>query len=329
MRYQRKRKSNKLLKIIILQIILLAAILLIVKQTPAFINEAPTDHSTTNGPTITDSVTDTSEVYRPMETVTVTPDELVSNNAILISLENQKVLFDKDSNEIIYPASLTKIMTAIVAIENLDDLDQSILLPADIFQPLYDENASMAGFLPDERVRVLDLLYGILLPSGAECCISISDYISGSEESFVRLMNEKATELGMENTHFTNSTGLHDPDHYTSVKDLSTLLQYALKNDTFRDIFTSSKHSTKPSSMHPDGITFYSTMFEKMTSPRFHGGTILGGKTGYTSKAGLCLASLAQINDREYILITTGAQGNHSTEQYNITDAFLVYESLE
>src|SRR5699024_6501471 len=129
------------------------------------------------------------------------------------------------SDEKIYPASLTKIMTAIVAIENLPDLDEQIYLSEDMFEKLYSENASMAGFLPNEKVAAIDLIYGALLPSGAESCIGLADAIAGSEKSFVKLMNEKAEELGMNDTHFTNSTGLHDRNHYTTVNDIAKLLK--------------------------------------------------------------------------------------------------------
>jgi D-alanyl-D-alanine carboxypeptidase (penicillin-binding protein 5/6) len=254
---------------------------------------------------------------------------IFSNNAILVRLEDNQVLFDQDSQERIYPASLTKIMTAIVAIEMLQDLDQQIHLSPDMFDQLYEEDASMAGFLPDETVPAIDLLYGALLPSGAECCIGLADYIAGSEKDFVVLMNDKAADLGMENTNFTNATGLNNKKHYTTVKDLSLLLEYALQNDTFRKIFTSAKHSTGPTSLHPGGITFYSTMFEKMTTSHFDGGSILGGKTGYTSEAGLCIASLAEKDDKEYILVTAGASGDHNTEQNNISDALLIYSSIK
>ena len=99
-------------------------------------------------------------------------------------------------------------------------------------------------------------------------------------------MNQKAGELGVENTHFCNSTGLHDSEHYSTVKDISALLQYALKNETFRAAFTSSQYSTLPSEQHPKGFTFYSTMFECLESRKFTGGKIIGGKTGYTKEAG-------------------------------------------
>lgn len=258
----------------------------------------------------------------------ITTDDLYSSNAVLISLDDNEILLDKSSDEKIYPASLTKIMTAIVAIENLPDLDEQIYLSEDMFEKLYSENASMAGFLPNEKVAAIDLIYGALLPSGAESCIGLADAIAGSEKSFVKLMNEKAEELGMNDTHFTNSTGLHDRNHYTTVNDIAKLLKYALQNDIFREVYTSKRHTTKATNLRSDGITFQSTMFRKMKTDNVNNGTIKGGKTGYTGEAKLCLASLAEIDGKEYILVTANADGSPYTEQFNILDAFTVYNQV-
>lgn len=253
---------------------------------------------------------------------------LNSHNAILMDLGAGRVLADKGADERIYPASLTKIMTAILAVENIPDLQESITVPERIFPGLYAEEASMAGFCPGEEALGMDLLYGVLLPSGAECCLTFAEKIAGSEDAFVGLMNEKAKELGMDDTHFTNSTGLQDGEHYSTVRDISTLLLYALENDTFRQVFTSSSHSTSPSACHPEGFTFVSTMFQKMNSAKVTGGEILGGKTGYTKDAGLCLASLAVIDGKEYILVTAHARGDHETRQYHVQDAVKVYSQI-
>lgn len=253
---------------------------------------------------------------------------LYSPHAIVISLDTQELIFDKESNAKVYPASLTKIMTVITAIENIDSLNSKVLLSEDIYDYLVAENSSMAGFLPNEEVPVIDLLYGAMLPSGGECCLSLAEYTAGSESDFVQLMNDKASELGMDGTHFMNTTGLHDSKHYTTVRDLAVLLQYSLRNDTFRQIFTTQRYTTSSTKMHPDGITMYSTLFKKLPDSYMENVTLLGGKTGYTSKAGLCLASLAKIGEDEYIMISAGAEGNHATEQYNITDALSVYSLI-
>lgn len=260
--------------------------------------------------------------------VSIDTGNLHSPCAILVRLSDRAVLMQKQSDERIYPASLTKIMTAVVAVENLSDLQEKIELPSFIFQPLYKADASMAGFQPGEEVRAIDLLYGALLPSGAECCVGLADEISGSEQNFVKKMNQRSEQLGMSNTHFANSTGLQDENHYTTVKDLSLLLDYALQNKTFREIFTSSRYSTAATNKHPDGITFTSTLSQNLRDQTLPGGEILGGKTGYTDEAGLCLASLARIDGKEYILVTAGAKGDHKTEQYDVDDAREVYKEL-
>ncbi|MDD9149986.1 D-alanyl-D-alanine carboxypeptidase [Sporolactobacillus sp. CQH2019] len=260
--------------------------------------------------------------------VSLSLNTLNSPNVILIRLKDHTLLMQKNSEEKIYPASLTKMMTAIVAIENLPDLKKKITLTDSVFQGLSEADASMAGFQPDENVRAIDLLYGALLPSGAESCVGLADYIAGSEKNFAEMMNQKAAELGMHNTHFANVTGLQNKNHYTTVKDLAILLSHALQNDTFREIFTSSRHFVPPTNKHPDGITLYSTLFEELNNQSIAGGKILGGKTGYTDEAGLCLASLAQVGNQEYILISAGAKGNHHSQQYDITDALTVYDSI-
>lgn len=267
-------------------------------------------------------------IWSPDPSVSITFDRLNSPYAILVRPSDQMILQEKNSEEMIYPASLTKIMTAIVAIENLPDLQKEIELTSATFAGLYEANASMAGFQPGEKVRAIDLLYGALLPSGAESCMALAHEIAGSEQDFAEMMNQKAADLGMDGTHFTNAVGLHDANHYTTVNDMAILLSYSLHNDTFREIFTSSRHSTQSTNRHPDGITFHSTMFKELSSPRVAGGVILGGKTGYTDEAGLCLASLAEVDGQEYILITAGAKGDCHSEQYNITDALTVYNSL-
>lgn len=255
-------------------------------------------------------------------------NRMYSRNAILVDAESGDMVAERNGGEKIYPASMTKIMTAILAIENSGDLSERVIVPPEIFPPLQVEGASMAGFEPGEEVTPKDLLYGILLPSGAESCIAFAERIAGSEDKFVDLMNEKAKELGMHDTHFCNSTGLHNAKHYSTANDIAVLLQYALKNQDFREAFCSSRYSTNPSAQHPDGFTVYSTMFQEMESAAITGREILGGKTGYTKEGGLCLASLAQVNGREYILVTAKADGTHQTEPFHVLDAVNVYNQI-
>lgn len=255
--------------------------------------------------------------------------QLHSSAGIVIRLDDNKVIFQFQQDEKIFPASLTKIMTCILAIENINNLEETITLKPELFDELYAQNASMAGFLPDENVKIIDLLYGNILPSGGECSVALAEYVAGSEQAFVELMNKKADDLGMKNTHFINVTGLHNEFHYTTVKDIGVLLQYALNNETFNTIFQSRSYSVAPTNKHLSGFTFYSSMFKLQDQWELDTGEIVGGKTGYTDAAGLCLASEAIVNARRYIAITVNADGNHNTEPFHVYDAFYLYNQLE
>ena len=251
-----------------------------------------------------------------------------SKSALLMDRNSGQVLAQKSAHARCDPASLTKMMTVLLAIEACPDLDEAVTLPEDIFPALDAEDASMAGFQPGETVTVRDLLYGAMLPFGAECCETLARQVSGSEEAFVALMNQKAQELDMLNTHYANPTGLTAPDHKTTATDLAKLLCAALNNETFRTVFTTETYTSTATPQHPEGLTFSSTLLSQLNGDEIPNGKILGGKTGYTRAAGLCLASLAEVNGREYILITLGAPGDHSTEPFHIRDALSVYRHL-
>lgn len=286
----------------------------------------PSVESSSSQAPVSSAVTLTEKLSNPIvKNADQLKKSIVSPNAILVSVEDRTILLDKNASQKIYPASMTKMMTAIVVLEEESDLQEKINVPASVIDQMNAQDASMAGFEPGENVRAIDLLYGAILPSGAECCVSLADHLEGSERNFADKMNQKAAALGMKNTHFVNTSGLHDPNHYTTVKDLSVLLCYALKNSTFRSIFTTPVYTTAATNKHPDGITFHDTMFKNLGSSSIGNGKILGGKVGYTDEAGLCLASLAEKNGKEYILVTAGAKNCYKGE---IKDALTVYNSL-
>lgn len=251
--------------------------------------------------------------------------EVDSEYVLLIDRKTGWTIGGKANEERMYPASMTKIMTAILALEEYNDLDEKLTVPEEIFDWLYEENASMAGFQPGEEVTVRDLLYGVMLPSGAECCLTLAWGIAGSEEAFSELMNQKAERVGMKNTHFTNCTGLHSDEHYSTADDMAKLLRYSLNNRDFRAVFTSKSHTASATNVHPEGFTVYSTMFRALGDREVTGGEILGGKTGNTSQAGLCLASLAKVLGREYILVTAKAE---DAGDAHVTDAVRIYNQI-
>lgn len=190
----------------------------------------------------------------------VTLDGLNSPHAILLQADSGEVLAEKDADSTIYPASMTKMMTALLAIEANQDLDTPVTLPEEIFPALQAQNASLAGFQAGETATVRDLLYGAMLPSGAECCEALAREVSGSEEAFVARMNQKAAELGMTGTHFCNPTGLHAPEHVSTVRDMARLTEAALQNETFRKLFTTERYTVPATNCHPQGFTMHSTL---------------------------------------------------------------------
>ena len=259
---------------------------------------------------------------------TVHLEGLVSPYAILVDADSGEAVAEKEADVSIYPASMTKVMTALLALEANPDLEQPVTLPEDIFPELRAEGASMAGFRPGETVTVQDLLYGALLPSGAECCEALAREVSGSEEAFVASMNRKAAALGMASTHFCNPTGLHDPEHVSTARDMAVLLRAAMQNEMFRTIFATARYTVPPTNLHPDGFTMESTFWSELDGTELRRGKFLGGKTGYTSAAGLCLASAAEVKGKTYLMVTAGAQGNHNTEPYHVDDAVNVCRQL-
>ena len=248
-----------------------------------------------------------------------------SENVLLIEQTSMKELLTVNKNQIIYPASLTKIMTAIVALENVSHWNESFAVPVEIVQPLIDAQASMAGFKAGENVSVKDLLYGTLLSSGADGALTLAYGIACNEQSFVDLMNQKAVELGMTQTHFTNATGLHDDNHVSTLGDLALLIEYALDNPYFYQVFTSESYVCLPTKEHPKGLKLESTLFSKIEGESM----ILGGKTGYTPEAGLCLATIAEIENESYLLLTANAPGNSSDKPYHIADAMHIFNALK
>ena len=183
--------------------------------------EAPTEPETLLAyPTAAENVTE------------LTANNISSEHAVLLDVDNNTILAQRDPDARIYPASMTKIMTLLVAAEHIENMDDTFTMTYDIIAPLIDAEASRAGFEEGETVPLKDLMYGIALPSGADATTAIAIYLCGSEDEFVKLMNEKAEELGLENTHFTNASGLYDPNHYSTATDIAMLMSAVMENDT-------------------------------------------------------------------------------------------------
>lgn len=253
--------------------------------------------------TVVERMYETSDIDLSYETDDLKED-INSTYAYIIDLNGKEVLLDKQSEEQIYPASMTKILTAIVAIESCSDLQAEVLITEEMLAGLWE--ASVAGFAVGEKPTVEELLYGVALPSGADAANALACYIDGSVSQYIERMNNFASSIGMSHSHFMNTTGLHDQEHYTTCRDMETLLEYCVQNPVFAKIFSTSKFTTRPLAYHPDGLELDST-FMNSFSDDFTAPGLVGGKTGYTNPAGLCLAYWAENHDMKILTVTAKA----------------------
>ena len=234
--------------------------------------------------------------------------ELYSEHAILIDLETNTVIAEKDPDAKIYPASMTKVMTALVACEQITDWDATFTMTQAIIDPLFLSDATMAGFVNGEEVSMTDLVYGALLPSGAEATEALAQTIAGSTEGFVALMNEKAAELGLTNTHFVNDSGLHDEDHYTTVREMAVILEAAMANERCRAALSAVSYTSAPTTQNPEGVAMINKFLYRIGQYELGDAVVEGAKTGFTSQAMNCCASFGiAANGKPVVCVTAHA----------------------
>ena len=275
----------------------------------------------------TATVVDDPSTYAPEETLT-----LSSEYYYLEDLDTGSVLLDEGSIQRMFPASLTKMMTTIVALDNIPDPENvTIEITRTTLAGLIEASANRAGYWYGDTPTALDLIYGVLLPSGADCCRALALYVSGSEEAFVDLMNQKAQELGMLDTHFVNTTGLHDDNHYSTCRDLAKLLKYCMQNETFMEVIHTRKYVSTPVKTYPDGLSmdnyvlFYLDEYDPAWDTHFSIPGFIGGKGGYTIEARHCLASLCDAGSLHLLLINAHAYKEPYYYPAAIEDAATIY----
>ncbi len=238
-----------------------------------------------------------------------------SEYMIMIDPEEGRIIAQKNPDEMIYPASMTKIMTLIVAYENCQNLDDTFVLTTDITDPLFLAGASTAGFEVGQAISIRDLLYGAALPSGGDATDALAIYTAGSMEAFADMMNKKALSLGLSNTHFVNASGLHDDNHYSTAHEIALILEYALDIPYLREIMSSRTYTAKATNQqNPGGIPMFNTMFSRLGEyADTKTATIIAGKTGYTNEGLNCLASVGMLKStgKEYIVVAAKAPGKN------------------
>lgn len=252
--------------------------------------------------------------YRYQEKTRTLGNGISSTHAVLLDADNGTVLAGKDETAQIVPASMTKVLTLLTAVEHLGDapdLEDKFKITAEITDYCYVNECSVAGFEIDEKVTVKDLLYGLILPSGADAALGLAEYVAGSEKAFVKLMNEKLGDLGLSETaHFTNCIGIYNKNHSCTLFDLAVIMQAALENDLCREVLSAHTYTTSKTKQHPEGMVL-SNWFLRRIEDKDTGGEVLCAKTGYVSEAGSCAVSYGvDTKDRKYICVTADAQGS-------------------
>lgn len=243
--------------------------------------------------------------------------DLISDKYILYNLNDNKILMQKNENEETQIASLTKIMTIIVAIENITDFDEKVTITKDMVNNI-EWDVAKIGLKSGDIVTYNDLLYGAMLPSAADCVNALAISISGNYKDFIELMNNKVKELKLKHTHFENVVGLYSKDNYSSAYDVAEILKYSLKNQKFKQIFEAKEYVlTNGKKINSTLKTYNKKVGEDISY-------ITGAKTGYIKLAGNCLASTATIDNVNYLLVTLNAYSNKKSP--HILDATSTYK---
>lgn len=249
-----------------------------------------------------------------------------SKTAIAMDADSSLVLYNKDINKKIYPASTTKILTAILAIENLD-LNKNVVVSQTALNIPWD--SSRVYLKKDEVMSVNDLLYCLLLNSGNDAANVLAEAVSGDIQTFVKLMNIKAKEIGCANTNFTNAHGYSDDNHYTTALDMAKIFNYCIKNETFTKIISTKsyvveKTNKTDSKRHLNNTNRLILKKEDSVHARYYEYCI-GGKTGYTDEAGRTLITFAKKDGKTVIVAIFGASSNGS-QDVRYTDAINLFE---
>ena len=247
------------------------------------------------------------------ETVSIYNEEIISENAILVDESTGNIIASKGARERISPASMTKVLTVLVAMENItkEQLDDTFTMTREITDYSYINDCSAVGFLEGEEVTVRDLFYGTILPSGGDAAVGLATYVAGSHEAFVELMNQKLEEMQLsESTHVTNCVGVYDENHYSTVYDMSLIMKAAIGNDFCKEVLAEHNYTTAPTTEHPEGINI-SNWFLRRIEDKDTGGEVLCAKTGYVRQSKNCAVSYGTFADgNPYICVTAGSSSS-------------------
>lgn len=244
------------------------------------------------------------------DTAVIDSADVISTQAVLVDGSTDTIAAARGARERIIPASMTKVLTILVAAEHIPEeaLDDTFTMTREITDYAYVNDCSSVGFLDGEKVPIRDLFYGTAMQSGGDAALGLAFYVSGSQEDFVALMNRKLEELGIaDSTHFTNCVGLYDEAHYSTVYDMAVMMKAAMQNELCRDFLSAHIYTTKPTVEHPEGIEI-SNWFLRRIEDKDTGGEVLCAKTGYIVQSKNCAVSFGTFaGGTPYICVTAGS----------------------
>ncbi len=254
--------------------------------------------------------------------------ETTSKGIQLVNLDTGTVVYQKNATEKLEPASTTKIMTYIVAVENIPDLEGTqITVTEEVVTDLLGTGSSLAGVKEGEILTALQLLNCMMVPSGNDAALALAYYLgNGDPQKFVDMMNEKAEELGCTNTHFMNPHGLHDENHYTTAEDLCKITEYALTLPYFSEITSQTYYEIPATNVSPEPRYVYTTnmLISQNAGGEYYYRYCKGIKTGSHDQAGYCLVSTAVKNGYSYLCVTLGAPSVDSNGNKVVTNGAFV-----
>ena len=252
--------------------------------------------------------------FKATENTAEIPEGVGSGYAVLVDLVDGTVVAGREYDTEMNPASMTKILTLLVAVENINlkKLDTDTFeITQDITDYVFTNQMSQVGWNIGDTPTIRSLLYGTILPSGADAALALAEYTAGSQEAFVDLMNKKLEELGISDTaHFTNVVGAYDEDHYCTALDMATILRAAIDNETCREVLSCHYYEVPPSGGEESPSIEISNWFLRRIEDKDTHGTVICGKTGYVSESGFCAASYQESDDGgHYICVTADGAG--------------------
>ena len=255
------------------------------------------------------------------------PPELDCKGAILVELNSNSIVYEYNADERLYPASLTKIMTCLLALEH-GNLSDVVTVDGALLEDM-DEDASAVGLQDGELLTLEELLYCVMVPSANDASIVVAAHIGGSVEKFVDMMNQKAIELGCTGTHFVNPDGLHDENHYTTARDVYIITKAALESETFRAICGTAVHELPETNTSSKEMLYTTNYFlSTILTPDYYWEKVSGVKTGFTTPAGRCLVSLVDEGEYRYLSVVMGCEDGYNEGGFPIYGSFIESRKL-